>query len=168
MMNNFSGCMSIGYAAGLNAAQKAAQTDRPAFPRAKADRLRDAMFAPMRNNAEPALRYTEFEDGLRHVMDYYVGYLRSERSMEKALKSFAVLDEYRDRLKAESPRELMRVTESLELLEFCRIYVQACMQRRETGRAMYIRADYPDLDERYNKMLLARLDESGKPLFCWN
>ena len=167
MMNNFSGCMSIGYAAGLGAARSAASVSRPEFPRQEADALREAMFAPLHTSPETPIGYTEFEDGLRHVMDYYAGYLRTETSMRSALKSMKVLDEYKTRLTASTPRELMRVTESLELLELCRIYVQACMQRRETGRAMYIRADYPDLDERFNTTLITRLDASGTPVFSW-
>lgn len=58
--------------------------------------------------------------------------------------------------------------ESMELFKLCRIYIQACMQRRESGRAMYRRADYPDLDPALEKCLVTRLDESGNPVFQWN
>lgn len=81
MMNNFSGCMAIGYAAGLGAAKSAAATSEPCFPRAEADAQRKAMFAPLNRKTERPVSYTEFEDGLRHVMDYYAGYVRSEKSM---------------------------------------------------------------------------------------
>lgn len=167
MMNNFSGCMAVGYAAGLGAAKSAASASATCFPREEADAQRKTMFAPQNRETEHPISYTEFEDGLRHVMDYYAGYVRSEKSMSVALERLKVLDEYKERLQARTPRELMRITESMELLELCRIYIQACMQRKETGRAMYIRADYPKLNPRYEALLITRLDASGNPVFSW-
>ena len=168
LCNFFSAAMCLGWTAGEFAAARAAGTDMPALPEAEIAALAKDIFAPLAEKPAGSIGYTEFEDGIRQVMDYYVGYQRTEGSMKQALKSFAVLEEYLPRLGASTLRELMRVRESIELFKLCRIYIQACMQRRESGRAMYRRADYPDLDPALEKCLVTRLDESGNPVFQWN
>ena len=168
LCNNFSAAMCMGWTAGEFAAARAAGTDMPALPEAEIAALAKDIFAPLTERPARSIGYTEFEAGIRQVMDYYVGYQRTEGSMKQALKSFAVLEEYLPRLGASTLRELMRVRESMELFKLCRIYIQACMQRRESGRAMYRRADYPDLDPALEKCLVTRLDESGNPVFQWN
>ena len=168
LCNNFSAAMCMGWTAGEFAAARAAGTDMPALPEAEIAAQAKDIFAPLTERPARSIGYTEFEDGIRQVMDYYVGYQRTEGSMKQALKSFAVLEEYLPRLGASTLRELMRVRESMELFKLCRIYIQACMQRRESGRAMYRRADYPDLDPALEKCLVTRLDESGNPVFQWN
>ena len=168
LCNNFSAAMCMGWTAGEFAAARAAGTDMPALPEAEIAALAKDIFAPLTERPARSIGYTEFEDGIRQVVDYYIGYQRTEGSMKQALKSFAVLEEYLPRLGASTLRELMRVRESMELFKLCRIYIQACMQRRESGRAMYRRADYPDLDPALEKCLVTRLDESGNPVFQWN
>ena len=168
LCNNFSAAMCLGWAAGEFAAARAVEVAMPSLPEAEIGALAKTVFAPLAEKPAKSIGYTEFEDGIRQVMDYYVGYQRTEGSMKQALKSFAVLEEYLPRLGASTLRELMRVRESIELFKLCRIYIQACMQRRESGRAMYRRADYPDLDPALEKCLVTRLDESGNPVFQWN
>ena len=41
------------------------------------------------------------------------------------------------------------------------------MQRKESGRAMYVRADYPELDPTLDKRLVTTLDDQGRPVFSW-
>lgn len=168
LCNNFSAAMCLGWAAGEFAAARAVEVAMPSLPEAEIGALAKTVFAPLAEKPAKSIGYTEFEDGIRQVMDYYVGYQRTEGSMKQAMKSFAVLEEYLPRLGASTLRELMRVRESIELFKLCRIYIQACMQRRESGRAMYRRADYPDLDPALEKCLVTRLDESGNPVFQWN
>ncbi len=100
-------------------------------------------------------------------MDYYLGFSRSEKGMLQALKSMKTIEEYVPRLEATTLRELMRVRESMEMFKLVRIYIQACMQRKESGRAMYRRVDYPNLDPSLNKCLITSLDKAGNPCFDW-
>lgn len=164
----FSSCMCLGWHAGTEAAHRALDVTPPTLPEAQIATLSRSIFAPMAEKPADSIGYREFEDGLRQVMDYYVGYQRSGPSMAQALKSFDVLEEYLPRLGASTLRELMRVRESIELFKLCRIYIQASMQRKETGRAMYLRSDYPDLDPAYNCCLVTRLGADGKPVFAWS
>ena len=168
LIHSFSGAMCLGYAAGGSAAEKAAGVEMPALPEAEVEALCAAVYAPMRNSGKGTVTWNVFEDGIRQIMDYYVGYQRTEGSMKQALQSFDTLASYVPRLAAGTLRELMRTHESLELFRLCRAYVLACMQRKESGRAMYRRADYPDLDPALAKCLITRLDASGNPVFSWS
>lgn len=168
LIHSFSGAMCLGYTAGESAARRAAGVEMPSLPEDSMDSLRDEIFAPMENSGRGTVSWNVFEDGIRQVMDYYVGYQRTEGSMKQALKSFETLASYVPRIAAGTLRELMRTRESMELFKLCRCYIQACMQRKESGRAMYRRADYPALDPSLAKCLVTRLDESGSPVFNWN
>lgn len=168
IIHSFSGAMCLGYAAGGFAARKAAEVEMPSLPEDMVERRRAEIYAPLENGGKGSVSWSVFEDGIRQVMDYYVGYQRTEGSMEQALKSFETLAAYVPRIAASTVRELMRSHESMELFRLCRCYVQACMQRKESGRAMYRRADYPELDPALAKCLVTSLDESGNPVFRWN
>lgn len=168
IIHSFSGAMCLGYAAGGFAARKAAEVEMPSLPEDMVERRRAEIYAPLENGGKGSVSWNVFEDGIRQVMDYYVGYQRTEGSMEQALKSFETLAAYVPRIAASTVRELMRSHESMELFRLCRCYVQACMQRKESGRAMYRRADYPELDPALAKCLVTNLDESGNPVFRWN
>ena len=168
MIHTFSGAMCLGYTAGGFAARKAAEVEMPSLPEDMVERRRAEIYAPLENGGKGSVSWNVFEDGIRQVMDYYVGYQRTEGSMEQALKSFETLAAYVPRIAASTVRELMRSHESMELFRLCRCYVQACMQRKESGRAMYRRADYPELDPALAKCLVTSLDESGNPVFRWN
>ena len=168
LIHSFSGAMCLGYTAGGSAAKKAAGVDMPTLPEDAVEALFAAAYAPMNNSGRGTVSWNVFEDGIRQIMDYYVGYQRTEGSMTQALKSFEMLASYVPRLAAGTLRELMRTHESLELFRLCRTYVMACMQRKESGRAMYRRADYPDLDPSLEKCLITRFDELGNPVFSWS
>lgn len=168
LISNFSACMCLGWTAGESAAARAAKTEMATLPEAEIAALSKSIFTPLSEKPANSITYTVFEDGIRQVMDYYMGFQRTEGGMKQALKSFKVLEEYLPRLGASTLRELMRVRESMELFKLCHIYVQACLQRKESGRAMYRRADYPNLDPSLAKCLLTHLDATGKPIFQWN
>ena len=165
IIHSFSGAMCLGYTAGGFAAHKAAGVEMPSLPEDVMERCLAEIYAPLENGGRGTVSWNVFEDGIRQIMDYYVGYQRTEGSMKQALKSFETLAAYMPRIAASTLRELMRSHESMELFRLCRCYVQACMQRRESGRAMYRRADYPDLDPALAKCLVTRLDGSGTPFF---
>lgn len=168
LLATFSCCMGIGWTAGAHAAIRAKSVDMPTLQESEFEKYRAEIFAPLKEEkSERAITYTEFEDGIRQIMDYYLGFSRSEKGMQQALKSMQTLEEYLPRLEATTLRELMRIRESMEMYKLVRIYIQACMQRKETGRAMYRRVDYPNLDPNLSKCLVTSLDAEGNPTFAW-
>ena len=122
--------------------------------------------APLRNGAPNALTCTDFENPIRQVMDYYAGFRRNMPGMKLALEKLELIASRRENVKAKNLHELMRLHEAFDLLELCRMHLDACLQRRESGRGMYKLADYPDLDPALDKGLVVRL-ENGSPAYSW-
>jgi succinate dehydrogenase/fumarate reductase flavoprotein subunit len=149
---NFSGSMCSGYIAGTEAASAATETEKmpepdPADIRAESERI----FKPM--NAAGGMDYAAFEGAIRQVMKYYMGFVRNEKGMRIALERLDLIENYLERVETSNFHELMRANEAVHLLTMCRLAVAATMERKESGRAIYKRSDYPQRDEAYSKML---------------
>jgi succinate dehydrogenase/fumarate reductase flavoprotein subunit len=86
--------------------------------------------------------------------------------MEIAMDKLALLDSCLDRVIACDYRELMRVTESTELIKMCKLATRASMERKESGRAFYRRSDYPELDPELKKVIVM-WKENNEPRFSW-
>lgn len=113
----------------------------------KAKSARKEKDEPRCATARPnALTCTDFENPIRQVMDYYAGFRRNMPGMKLALEKLELIASRREKVKAKNLHELMRLHEAFDLLELCRMHLDACLQRRESGRGMYKLADYPDLD----------------------
>lgn len=169
LLCSFAGSMSMGYQAGRFAAKRArTQPLAPLPEETELSAFHDKTFQPLVCKPERAVTYTEFEDGLRQIMDYYVGYQRTDAGMRQALKSMDVLAEYEPRMGADTLRDLMRLTESRELLRVSRLYVESCLERSENGRGLFICRDYPPVSPDKDMPLMVRLDENGNSVFSWH
>ena len=112
------------------------------------------------------LKYNDFEDPIRQIMDYYAKYRRNMAGMRLALEKLALVESYTDRVVATNNHELMRLHEAFDLLELCRAHLEACLQRKESGRGMYQLSDYPEKDPELAKgLVLTRKD--GAFQFGW-
>ena len=88
-------------------------------------------------------------------MDYYMGYVRNEKGMSTALEKFALIESVEDTIMAKNLHELLRAHEAMHLLRTC----------RQTGRSVYRRTDYPDMDPSLNKLLVLEKDAYGPKAF---
>jgi len=110
--------------------------------------------------------YQRFEQAIRQVMQYYMGFARNEQGLRICLDRLRFIRTYADKLRASSLRELMRTQESLHLLKMCELVTLATLERRETGRTIYRRTDYPGLDDSCAKVL-SIWKEEGNPRLAW-
>src|SRR4030042_6026748 len=99
-------------------------------------------------------------------MMYYMGYVRNEKGISTALERLDLIEGYLDKLQASDVHELMRANEATHLLRMCQLSTRATMERKESGRAIYRRSDYPDLNEAYSKCL-AIWQKDGQPQLSW-
>jgi succinate dehydrogenase/fumarate reductase flavoprotein subunit len=163
---SFSGSMCSGYIAAMEACKTLpAIKGTPAIDPAEAETEIERMFRPLKNTEE-GIDYRRFELAIRQVMTYYMGFLRNQKGMEIALERLCFVETYLDKLKAKDLRELMRTNESVHLLKTCQLATRVTMERKETGRAIYRRSDYPDLNPEYAKTL-AVWQEGGEPRLAW-
>ncbi len=169
----FSGCVFLqlsgaicgGYYAGQQAARAAkevGETGRIDEDLAACEKER--IFLPLKR--EEGLSYREFEGAIRSVMGYYMGLVRNEKGMQIALEKLNFIAPYADRIKAQDMHELFRAHESLFLHKTCVLSVLTCLERRESGRCIYRRTDFPDLNPEMNKPSVI-WQEDGQFRFSW-
>ena len=107
-----------------------------------------------------------FETAIRQVMNYYMGYVRNAAGMETALDRLALIDSRKDTLSAANYHELMRANEARHLLAICRLVTLATLERKESGRSIYRRSDYPEKDKAFARVLCVEND-NGSPRLQW-
>jgi succinate dehydrogenase/fumarate reductase flavoprotein subunit len=166
VFQTFSGAMCGGYAAGIEAATDAQGTANALSPVGLEElrREEERIFRPTR--IREGMGYQRFEQVIRQVMQYYMGFARNEQGIRACLDRLRFIRTYADKLQASNLRELMRTQESLHLLKMCELATRATLERRETGRTIYRRTDHPGLDDSYAKVL-ALWKEKGNPRLTW-
>jgi succinate dehydrogenase/fumarate reductase flavoprotein subunit len=164
---SFSGAMCGGYIAG-----NYASTDGPKTAMGELDEKtilaeKARILAPLTRSSSRTLSYLDFENPIRQVMDYYAKYRRNMPGMTLAIERLALIESYKDRVYARNLHELMRLHEGFDLLSQCRIHLHACLQRKESGRAMYELSDYPKLNPDLAKGLVVQ-KKNGAPVYSWS
>jgi len=94
-------------------------------------------------------------------MTYYMGYSRNAKGIECAIEKLKLIESHAGNIKAANLHELMRAHESMHLLKHCQLSALGCSERKESGRTLYTRTDYPDLDAGMNRCLV-QWQEKGK------
>jgi succinate dehydrogenase/fumarate reductase flavoprotein subunit len=162
---NFSGSMCSGYIAATEAAKSLKQAAKISpINRDEIYLEKERIFRPMKN--PNGMRYDQFESAIRQVMKYYMSYVRNQKGMEIALERLSLIESYLDTVMASNYHELMRTNEAVHLLKICQLATRASMERKESGRAIYRRSDYPDRDEAYSK-ILSMWQTDGTPQMNW-
>ena len=163
---SFSGSMCSGYIAATEAAKALPQTDTlPNVNPAEVSREKERIFKPIKAN--DGIGYERFEQAIRQVMTYYMGYVRNQNGMETALERLNFIERYAEKLHASNLHELMRANEAVHLLKTCQLSTRATMERKESGRTLYRRSDYPDINPDCNKSLVL-WQESGEIKSSWD
>lgn len=163
---SFSGAMCCGYVAAGHAVHDAASTPMGVIGEEEALAERGRILAPCGRKGVGLLKYNDFEDPIRQIMDYYGKYRRNMAGMRLALEKLALVESYKDRVVAGNNHELMRLHEAFDLLELCRAHLEACLRRKESGRGMYQLSDYPEKDPALAKGLVLTFKD-GAFRFGW-
>ena len=90
---SFSGAMCCGYVAAFHAANDAASTEMGVIDDAEAQAEHDRILAPWERKGTNLLKYNDFEDPIRQIMDYYAKYRRNMAGMRLALEKLALVEE---------------------------------------------------------------------------
>ncbi len=160
-----SGALCGGYYAGVQAARAAREESRIGEIDEEAAVLeKERIFAPLQ--LEEGMNYREFEGAIRTVMDYYMGLRRNQKGMELALEKLNFILTYASRIKAKDYHELLRTHEGLFMHKACVLTTLTSLQRKESGRGVYKRTDFPDLNPEMNRPLVI-WQEEGQFRFSW-
>ena len=163
---SFSGAMCGGFVAGGHAAENALSLDMAGPSEEEILAECERILAPLKNDSPTAITHRDFEDPIRQVMDYYAKFRRNMPGMTVALDRLDFIDGYRNRVRAGNLHDLMRIHEAFEILDLCRIHLDACLQRKESGRGMYVLTDYPEKDPALAKGLVVSKGAEG-PVYSW-
>lgn len=157
----FSGALCGGYSAGIEAGKAARNVmSLNELDEAQIIHEKERVFKPLK--VETGLAPKEFEHIVRQVMQYYMGYTRNQKGIETALSKLNKIELHLDEIKANNYHEVMRANEARHLLKHCQLTTRAVMERKESGRSVYRRSDYPNLDKSLNKRLVV-WQENGVP-----
>ena len=125
---------------------------------------KNRIFAPL--NRKDGIDQKIFERAVRNVMSYYMGFWRNKKGMELALEKLNFIGEQASRIKAGNYHELLRAHEALFMHRTSIPTTLSCLQRKESGRAIYKRSDFPDANPDMNKLFVIWNDE-GQVNFSW-
>jgi len=156
-----SGAMCGGYSAGIEAANMVLKIDRLSdIDSNEVIKEKEQVFRPLGKSRGPNPR--EFENVIRQVMNYYMGHVRNQKGIETALEKLNLIERHINYIKATNYHELMRANEARHLLKHCQLSTRAVLERKESGRTIYRRSDYPDSNKELNKCLVI-WQENGEP-----
>ena len=160
----FSGSMCSGYLAGRSAASEVGAVPDLDGLEAEIEAERARIAAPLAPRGD-ALPQAMFEASIRQVMSYYMGFVRNGKGMEVALERLAFIGSQADKLSASNMHELMLAPESLHLLQSSTLSTLCSLERRESGRSIYRRSDYPEKDPALDRVLVVRRGADGPEVF---
>ena len=148
-----SGAMCGGYAAGIEAALAAMKRDTVNGPDIKeVNAEKDSIYQPLSNKT--GMKPKEIEHAIRQIMTYYMGYIRNAEGIKLTQEKLGLVESYMKTIKAENLHDLMRATEAKHLLRHCKLSALACAERKESGRTLYVRSDYPNPNPELNKCIV--------------
>ena len=162
----FSGSLCSGYLAGRSACKRLAPApDLSCFEDeilAECARIE----APLEVSGD-VISQEIFESSIRHVMSYYMSFVRNDAGMAIALERLNYIGTFTGRVTARNRHELMMVHEAEHLLQSCILSTTCTRERKESGRSIYRRSDFPDKDERYTGKILVVNKQNGQPHTFW-
>ncbi|HJD97737.1 FAD-binding protein [Mailhella massiliensis] len=162
----FSGSLCSGYLAGRSAAGRLAPMPDLGSLEEEIQAEFSRISAPLDVKGD-VISQEMFEASIRQVMSYYMGYVRNEAGMKIALERLGFIGTYKGKVKASNMHELMMVHEAEHLLSSSRLSTLCTLERRESGRSVYRRRDYPEKSEAYNGKILAVMKKDGRPSTFW-
>lgn len=129
----------------------------PSRADAQAEGARRRMFSYLERDGE--IGWMDLERDLRRTMTRYFGLTRNEGGMKDGREKVKELASLAAGASASNPHELMRLHESLAMIELAGITAEAALMRTETrvaGQSTYhVRSDYPKTSREWNRFLVA-------------
>ncbi len=141
-----SGACTLGYVAGQRAAACAATVPGHEAVARQIAALRRTIYQPLHNQGH--IRPGDLEDELRRIMIKDVGFTRSDSSLRSALAALNELKNSSRAMVAWSGHELMRASETRNLIDVASLVATAALERKESrSLPAHFRADYPQQDD---------------------
>ncbi len=153
---------ATGYYAGRKAAAYAKTVELGAVSQEDVDREKARLYAPL--YVENGMDWRELNMAIAKAMQNYCGGIKCRDLLEEGL---SLLESYeRDAVPALScanPHELMRAHEVMDILEVCKLIINACLLRESSSRPLcFERSDFPETDPKKDNHFITIRQENGK------
>jgi len=131
------------------------------------EETRFGTFAPLGRKADYLVDPLELEDYVKHINHQYVGVHKYTAKMQRGLELLKRTKEGAvPLLTASNPHELMRAIEVQQILEISQMHIQSSIIRDESRIVpVHYRAEYPDLDPKWNNMIVTVQKVAGENKF---
>ena len=135
--NCYGHAAATGYYAGRHASKYASKTDIIPFDRKQAEREKERIHSPLRNNPEKSIGWKELNMGIAKTMQNYCGELKCDELLNIGLLR---LQEYEKNVVPETfafnPHELVRLLEVFDILTVSQIILHSCIARKTSSAAL--------------------------------
>ena len=157
-------CTTGGYLAGKVAADYSRELKDLPVNLPQVREMKERTFAPLR--ASGALSHRKFEDTMRRMLWVYAGPARNENTLNVALDKLEELEKYYGEIAAQNYHELMRVSESSQIMQVAKMMCHASLARKETRFNVYHnRTDYPETKAEFDGQIVVQ--KSGTGIKTW-
>jgi succinate dehydrogenase/fumarate reductase flavoprotein subunit len=167
--DSLSGAFVFARRAGIAAAKYADQQEK--WAPIDEEQLRDieeAILAPSKR--EDGVSPQELEERVRAIMTKHAYITKTGGMLEQGLKNLQWVEKrWLDRVKADTPHELMRWAEVRNIMEVAKIHMESALFRTESvpfGRHFLDRKDYPAQDPTWHRQrVVVKRDGDGMKVF---
>ena len=108
--------------------------------------------------------WRELNKAISKAMQNYCGGVKNDMLLAQGLELLESYEqEYLPRLSCTNPHELMRAHEVMDILEVCKLIINACLLRKSSSVPLcFERSDYPKLDPEEDNCFITIWQEEGK------
>ncbi len=145
---------ATGYYAGRKAAAASECYTYESPDREEIEKEKSRLYAPL--YVEDGMDWRELNKAISKVMQNYCGGVKNDMLLAQGLELLESYEqEYLPRLSCTNPHELMRAHEVMDILEVCKLIINACLLRKSSSVPLcFERSDYPKLDPKKTIVLL--------------
>ena len=161
-----SDCCGFAAATGYYAGRKAAaaseglELSEPNLQDIEAEKQR--LYAPL--YVEDGMDWRELNKAISKAMQNYCGGVKNDMLLTQGL---ALLESYEKdfvpQLSCSNPHELMRAHEVMDILQVCKLIINACLLRKSSSKPLcFERSDYPTVDPEEDRCFITLWQENGQ------
>lgn len=155
---------ATGHYAGRKAADYAGTVDYIAPGQADVDAEMKRLYRPLEK--EDGMSWRELNMAISKAMQNYCGGLKCAELLKEGLDLLTSYEREKvPQLCAVTPHDLMRTHEVLDILEVCKLILNACLMRESSSAPLcFERSDFPEMDPEKDRHFITIRMEDGKPV----
>ena len=153
---------ATGYYAGRKAAAASGTLSLEKPEEDEIGREKERLYAPL--YVEDGFDWRELNKAIFKAMQNYSGGVKNDMLLRQGLE---LLDSYEKdwvpALSCKNPHELMRAHEVMDILEVCKLILNACLLRKSSSAPLcFERSDYPEMDPKEDQCFITIYQEDGE------